>query len=773
MQGKLTRVLMLSSLVVLLVVFLGYSLYDFNEQIRKDTTQQAQDYLMEASIHSREIMRTKMDEYEANTKAVAFLVASQSSLEEILSVMQMASRELGIRRLSYTLPDGTSFSSDGYTVNLSSRKYIKEALGGASAISDVIISMFDGSEVFVIASPVWRNGEVVAVLHSTYFTESLHELIAMPGYGKDRLSYLVRSDGYLITQPLPEYDERLANHTNVFEFMNEKEFDTNRIIAIQRDLRQKKDGFVRFGGAHDSYYMSYLSMGFKDWFVFHMIPTTIIDIQANRIIEDSVILIVQIGLTLVALLGLLFYYAWKARLAAEQNKNELEFINSNMQGGLYKCGIVGSGYFDYVSDGFLRMVGYTREELDTELHNVFMSVVYEEDKVRLKQLRKDAFDNSHQGELTSEYRIQRKDGSVIWVLDKGQFLIDDNGIPWFYSIVLDHQAQKEMVDELHYNELRYRIIAEQSSAVIFDYDYKTQMIDIAHTFYAQYGFTPKAEQFPQSAFASGLFHGDDVSVIQDLFTPPLPSEPAKKAEARIQKRGVGYIWVRFTITTIFDENGYASKGIGRLIDIDSQKRDIDELMKRATMDDLTGLYNRATTQQLIETILEGSTKETHALLIIDIDDFKLVNDTRGHLVGDHVLADFAQILKGISRASDIVGRMGGDEFVVFLRDILNKDVAMQKARDICKHLELYQVFRSDMGSQISCSIGMAVAPKDATKFDDLFMKADMALYQVKNTGKNRYFAYAPEIANKQYVSGLYTLEGEAEETVHVELLKQQ
>ena len=158
----------------------------------------------------------------------------------------------------------------------------------------------------------------------------------------------------------------------------------------------------------------------------------------------------------------------------------------------------------------------------------------------------------------------------------------------------------------------------------------------------------------------------------------------------------------------------------------------------AGLDPLTKVYNKSATAEYIETALANSTNG--ALLMIDIDNFKKINDTYGHLFGDEVLCDFTKAVKNLFRFDDIVGRVGGDEFVVYMKNVSDIEEIKAKATKVCKAVSgIYVGENTDIS--ISASIGIATNPKDGKDFKTLFAKADTAMYYSKNSGKNSFTIY--------------------------------
>ena len=165
-----------------------------------------------------------------------------------------------------------------------------------------------------------------------------------------------------------------------------------------------------------------------------------------------------------------------------------------------------------------------------------------------------------------------------------------------------------------------------------------------------------------------------------------------------------------------------------------------ELLKYAQTDALTGLYNKETTEQLTDELLSEDENKYHAFLILDVDCFKQINDIYGHAVGDIVLQKFGKLLKGTFREGDILGRIGGDEFGVIMKNIQTKDIAMKKAGELLAKTQAYKIDELK-GANISISIGISTAPQDGDCYMDLYKRADQALYQAKRSGKARVCNY--------------------------------
>lgn len=203
-----------------------------------------------------------------------------------------------------------------------------------------------------------------------------------------------------------------------------------------------------------------------------------------------------------------------------------------------------------------------------------------------------------------------------------------------------------------------------------------------------------------------------------------------------------YCWRRCTLELVQNPSSYDIMAYMLFEDIDEAKRQELKTRQRANTDPLTGVLNREAFSEGVNGSLSARHRdEQNALLMLDIDGFKKINDTLGHTEGDEVLVAFANTISTLVRRVDMVGRIGGDEFVVFLRDIGDKSVAIRKAETILKNA--YR--KLGEGLTVSVSIGIAISPENGDSFDVLYRHADAAMYRVKESGRNSYGLYKSEL----------------------------
>lgn len=208
-------------------------------------------------------------------------------------------------------------------------------------------------------------------------------------------------------------------------------------------------------------------------------------------------------------------------------------------------------------------------------------------------------------------------------------------------------------------------------------------------------------------------------------------------------------WVRFDVELIADSYTGHIRAYFRVWDVTTIREKQLELKNRSERDGMTGLYNRSTAEELIREKLADGTAQG-IFMILDLDQLKVINDSYGHSAGDKAIISVAQIMKKHFRSGDILGRIGGDEFVVYMPGAAkNREVISGTITELLRKLDsLFADEHEEMG--ITCSVGCVVAQKDST-YESLYQQADKALYHVKKSGRNNFAFYFPEMEEETFV----------------------
>ena len=310
-----------------------------------------------------------------------------------------------------------------------------------------------------------------------------------------------------------------------------------------------------------------------------------------------------------------------------------------------------------------------------------------------------------------------------------------------YSRQLQHEA-----DSLRQSEQRYRVVEEFSEGVVFEGDLFTDVLRFNTNYQQVFGHLPFLKTVSDFGVIQPLIFVDDAQDFAQFGQKMMSGDPARGSiDYRVCGTPDKLVWHRLEYRTITNTSGRPAKIIGRVQNIDAEKTRLLQLQIMAESDSLTGLCNNASFKEKVDHYLQNDgLNGEHFLMAIDLDNFKCVNDTFGHAEGDRILQLFGAKIKPLFRASDIVGRIGGDEFAIFVKDFSHTQGIAAKAEDIC---ELVSVLGGSHNRDftLTCSIGISIYRRDGSNFLELFKKADTALYQAKRVGKGRYSIYDPAL----------------------------
>lgn len=301
----------------------------------------------------------------------------------------------------------------------------------------------------------------------------------------------------------------------------------------------------------------------------------------------------------------------------------------------------------------------------------------------------------------------------------------------------DRIAIRNLNRQLMLNEETYRITARESDLCVFTYDVETEQIQFLNDKYQNLGLNQSELSVPVLLRKIREINPETCSVLRNIFARADSAEALHSQKAKVWAGGrMRYLQIK--TTNLYDESGKVSRMVGSIEDITDMENDMLKLQKEARTDLLTGAMNRAAGTSAINRML---VQELHpgcvnTFAIVDLDNFKTLNDVMGHMWGDRALCEVVLIMKKHCRAQDIVCRLGGDEFVVFLPDMI-REAAEESLRVLSAKLHIDYV-KENLEVMISASMGIVFSDGRDITFQDLYEEADGCLYQVKRTFKGSY-----------------------------------
>ena len=258
-----------------------------------------------------------------------------------------------------------------------------------------------------------------------------------------------------------------------------------------------------------------------------------------------------------------------------------------------------------------------------------------------------------------------------------------------------------------------------------------------------------------------IIFSDDLQQLAELTKALTEENSGYVKDVRLINKFGEEKWYRIHINSIWDKENYGVmlSIVGRMVSIDKMKREIGLWKRQAESDALTKLGNRAYGERLLQQMLCEPQKEKAAVMFLDVDNFKMVNDRHGHLFGDEVLCRIANEISKQFRIDDIVCRIGGDEFLIIMRNIKDSRLPLMKADELRAGIEKLGL-EADVRVPLSISVGVSFYPVDGTDDAVLLYKADKALYEAKKRGKNNCVIYSKELENEPFMSQITAAESE-------------
>jgi diguanylate cyclase (GGDEF)-like protein/PAS domain S-box-containing protein len=393
----------------------------------------------------------------------------------------------------------------------------------------------------------------------------------------------------------------------------------------------------------------------------------------------------------------------------------------------------------YVNPATEAQSGYTRDEL---LNMDFWEVIHPDDREMvmargIARLRGEEIPNRY------EFRIVRKDGEVRWV-DFMAGAIEFEGEPAVLGTAFDITDRRQMEEALRESETKFRTLAETVAAAAFIFQ-GTRMCYVNSAAEAQTGYS--REELLTMDFWE-VVHPEFRDLIKKRGLARQRGEPIPtRYEVKLLTKNGEERWVDFMAATIDFEGQPAV--LGTAFDITERKAAEETIRHLAYHDGLTGLPNRTLFEDRLTVTLAQARRKRRlaAVMFLDLDRFKVVNDTVGHAMGDRLLQSVAERLKALVREGDTVARVGGDEFTLLLPEVGRVEDAVDVAERILETLrDPWPVNGHEF--HITTSIGIAMCPGDGEDAESLMRNADTAMYRAKDRGRDNYKLYAPAMNSR-------------------------
>ncbi|WP_293777428.1 bifunctional diguanylate cyclase/phosphodiesterase [uncultured Oxalicibacterium sp.] len=417
---------------------------------------------------------------------------------------------------------------------------------------------------------------------------------------------------------------------------------------------------------------------------------------------------------------------------------------ANLEGMVYRCRLDDQWTMEFISEGCLALTGYKEEDILFNSRISYDDITHPDDRAYLRATILEAVRQNRRFDI--EYRIVRADGQVRWVWERGTN-ISHSHKKWdvLEGFIQDITERKEADEALREAERRYRSIFENAIEGIYQSTPTNGYLAVNPALARMYGYDSPGELI-------ATLHDIEHQVYVD---PQRRAEFVRlmeqhgvvtNFESRIYRRNGEIIWISENARAVYNNAGKLLFFEGTVEAITERKLHEAEIQFQATHDALTGLPNRTLLYDRMQQAILHSQRNGNltAIAFLDLDQFKFINDSLGHQVGDELLKITAQRLINCLRASDTVARQGGDEFVLLLTSQPNEESITQTMQRVL-HEVSHPWKANDLDFQITCSIGVTLCPNDGRDAETLLKNADSAMYKAKELGRNNFQYFAAEM----------------------------
>lgn len=746
LENSSVRQVLIVLLFLVAFFFISLLLGDFSKDIRKQQQQLAEERLEGIAMQSSSYVNNMFTDYVdyINSTAVSAAIYEDLTSPEIMNFLNNTNKSSIFERLAIDFPEGKTYTSDGYMFDVRDFNYTHRIYDKKTFITDMFVSKADSQPSVSIIAPIIKNNQAVAAVRGTIYTQNLDSLIDAKVFNGAGYFYLIDSQGHILSKP-KNPNMLFPEGVDFFQMLREITVAPgNSNESIINDIKTGKSGSAAYKLGTESRYTYYMPVGINDWFVFVSIPSNYIDSSTDIITNNAAALVGKISAVLFVCFLLVLHMMKRSRIELKRINDRFELMTAVIPGGIIITEAVGDFPSIYVNQGLYDLIGYTKEEFATKFNNKGLAALHPDDRRKILLSIKKQIAAS--GSFNVNVRLQHKTKGYIWVHLQGRLYNDNNDTDRIYMVAVDISEQLELSSQLQDEKTFNSIISNLAEEDYFYYDNLNKTIRYSKNLANKMGVSEVLTNYPQSFLDIGVLAEES----KHLYTTNRFNSNKHgtiEEEVHLNLPNGEDLWYLIKYNIIFNEAGKPIKAVGKMIDITKQGVRMSELADKAKKDPLTNLYNKTATEQLItETLATATTSEQHALMIVDIDNFKNVNDQMGHLYGDIFLKNFATMLKSMFRADDIIGRIGGDEFFVLLKNFNSTNMICNKASKLCTAFKQAHE-NTEHDYKTSVSIGIALFPDHGNNLATLYKNADKALYEVKRNGKNNFRIYSDTLSN--------------------------
>ena len=421
----------------------------------------------------------------------------------------------------------------------------------------------------------------------------------------------------------------------------------------------------------------------------------------------------------------------------------LDTLVHNLDGMAYRCLDDAQWTMLFVSQGCTDLTGHAPRDLVRSSRVTWEALTHPDDRLRVREQIRQALTRGNRYAL--QYRIVTREAQLKWVHERGVSVRDETGRPVLEGFVQDVTDQLRTLEALREAEYRYRQIFEHASEGMFQSSREGRYLAANLALARMYGYETPEQLIADLSDIQHRLYVDESR--REAFIRLMETEgKVSHFESEVLRRDGRRIWISESARVVRAPSGQFICYEGTVQDVTERRTHEAQLERQATHDQLTGLPNRTLLLSRLHQAMRIADRQGGqvAVVFIDLDNFKFINDTLGHAAGDALLVELSRRLERHLRGSDTVARQGGDEFVL----VLNEHASVASVTALLERVVELIARPVALGGrtlQVGASLGVSLYPRDGGDAETLLKHADAAMYAAKDRGRNNVQFFTPEL----------------------------
>ena len=739
-------------------VVLGYVM------IARDIRQNTEAVLRDSAEEQTIILHTKID---SQFKILSFLADSLEENEahsrrKFLDTIHNALRNSELEKIFAVSAKGTIYDErEREVASIKEQDCFKKAMDGEQSICAL---QKNGRVYLLMLQPLKREtGSKDAALCGFYPTESLARTIISGAYQGQAYSYVTDGKGQVIIDTghkdyiFSQKSNNMERSHNVLSLYKQSVIEGASLTDIAANMSAGVPTSFYFTFKNIKRYTSFVPVGINGWLFFNTVNGDII----KEIICSSVgSMVMRLLLVLMFASMAVVYIVWRENRINKTLLEEKEQLKVSQQEYRIAAAQSKKSIFRYNILTSAAVCTYAASDcyrVNEIIENVPDSII-QRGEIAPESIGdyRNFYDSIRAGAAQEScvIKLYNTQNNVAWFQLDATALFDGSGKPK-YAVISSTDVTEQKEQEKAYERWQYTVSRlPRDKTLIAEFDMTADVCESISGDLPLPGENMPLKGLKQIAdyWVDHNIYREDADEFVNFLNPcRLLSEfcggrTEQTLDFRINSHDTKccYKWLNADVQMQRYKDTASVKAFIIIKDIHEEKMEKIALEALSKEDPLTGVLNRKAFTKEAVTLLERESSLTHAFIMVDMDNFKEINDTLGHIAGDKAIISAAKAFKSILRSGDIIGRMGGDEFMIVLKNIPYGEVIEKRADIICRMLQIKitdELF-------LSGSLGVALYPHDGRTFEELYSHADIALYKAKEDGGNRYAFYKDSMAEK-------------------------